>query len=287
MVQKIKTIYELFKEDKYLPKPITYPYQVDTLYIHDGAFHMDDVLFAALIKVLINPDVEIIRTRLIDTYSDKNAIFADVGKLYDGYKYYDHHQLEYTDPTQCRSSVGLFWDDWGDKTNYQLLHSLIDDCNKHDTGLKMSLIGSLVSACNSPINDEDHNIAQFYHALNYMIELVNTAVLNGINKIKIMKVIQESRIHNNIVYLPYNIRNIRYYMETYLKEYCDKNNGIKGFSFLYEKTKTRYIYTINNCYFPSEIRYNSCINVYKSNMIGVKANIDPNVFVNLIKERCN
>ena len=69
--------------------PKTTP-QISKLIVHDGVFHADDVLCAAMARSL-NPDVWIQRTRRLDPMDielNGNGVYiADVG----GGKY-DHHQ---------------------------------------------------------------------------------------------------------------------------------------------------------------------------------------------------
>lgn len=71
---------------------------------HDGIFHADDVLAVALLKVVYhNYEVVVLRTRdevLLSTCD----ILVDVGKKYDGEKYFDHHQ-----DSELECSASLLW----------------------------------------------------------------------------------------------------------------------------------------------------------------------------------
>lgn len=258
---KYYSVFDLFKTEVGLPKPIKYPHKVSTIVVHDGSFHMDDVLFVALVKTLINPDIQIIRTRWnpangIPDNIPEDAIIADVGNIYDGERLYDHHQIEYTDrdsDNQKRSAVGLFWDDWGDAYNYPLLAQLISAVNRHDNNIAPSLICSIVAASNSIINDEEHNDAAFYSALRYCIDTVNRCVLVGVNSIKIFKMLDNTPVINGILQLPFYIDNCKFYVKEYGRK-CIKR--IKGYTYVYPKTNVRYIHLIGDWYFPSDWRFN-------------------------------
>lgn len=80
---------------------------------HDGIFHADDVLAAAILR-LSNPQTEFIRTRELDNiYAD---IAFDVGLQYDGELWFDHHQREnkpIRDDGVPYAAAGLIWEHFG------------------------------------------------------------------------------------------------------------------------------------------------------------------------------
>ncbi len=59
--------------------------------VHNGTMHADDILACAVYKQFTGKDVTIIRTRNKKLF-EMSDIVADVGGLYDGHKYFDHHQ---------------------------------------------------------------------------------------------------------------------------------------------------------------------------------------------------
>lgn len=86
------------------------------LIVHGGVFHADDVMCAAMAKML-NPDVEIVRTVQLDPkdveMNGTNGIYiADVG----GGKY-DHHQQDAAvrDDGNKYAACGLLYNEWKDK----------------------------------------------------------------------------------------------------------------------------------------------------------------------------
>ncbi len=79
---------------------------------HDGPFHADDVLSAAMIRVFLNPKAKIVRTRDSEHLSEADVVF-DVGGVFDPATCrFDHHQRDYQG---SRSSAGMVLD-WLEET---------------------------------------------------------------------------------------------------------------------------------------------------------------------------
>jgi len=89
-----------------------------TIATHSGNFHPDDVFSVALLSILFNDKIKIIRTRDEDIYSKAGFILDVGGEYYPDKKRYDHHQeggagkrineIQY-------STFGLLWKDFGEK----------------------------------------------------------------------------------------------------------------------------------------------------------------------------
>lgn len=74
---------------------------------HSGSFHADDVLAAALIRVFLDPDAKVVRSRDPDVLAQADIVF-DVGHVFDPASgRFDHHQREYEGE---RSSAGMILD---------------------------------------------------------------------------------------------------------------------------------------------------------------------------------
>ncbi len=74
---------------------------------HSGSFHADDVLAAALIRVFLDRDAEVVRSRDPDVLAKADIVF-DVGHVFDPEAgRFDHHQREYEGD---RSSAGMVLD---------------------------------------------------------------------------------------------------------------------------------------------------------------------------------
>lgn len=83
---------------------------------HDGIFHADDVLAAAILCLAFGPDNTLIRSRVI---SEKSDVVFDVGGVFDALKFFDHHQRGFSEIRQNGiryASAGLIWRQWGHLT---------------------------------------------------------------------------------------------------------------------------------------------------------------------------
>lgn len=74
---------------------------------HSGSFHADDVLAAALIRVFLDREAEVVRSRDPEVLAKADIVF-DVGHVFDSEtRRFDHHQREYEGD---RSSAGMVLD---------------------------------------------------------------------------------------------------------------------------------------------------------------------------------
>lgn len=86
---------------------------IEYIVTHEGSFHADDVVAAAVLSLLFdNP--QIVRTRDLNVINSlKNSCVVDVGEVYDPEKLrFDHHQRNFTfarDDGIPYSSAGLVW----------------------------------------------------------------------------------------------------------------------------------------------------------------------------------
>jgi uncharacterized UPF0160 family protein len=89
-----------------------------TVAVHDGNFHPDDVFSVALLSIIYNGKIKIVRTREKGIYSKADFI-VDVGLEYDPAKNkFDHHQegnAGFRDNKISYSSFGLLWKEYGEK----------------------------------------------------------------------------------------------------------------------------------------------------------------------------
>jgi uncharacterized UPF0160 family protein len=108
-----------------------------TVGTHSGTFHADDVLAFALVRVFVDPEATVVRTRDRDRL-DLCDLVVDVGGSYDPARLrFDHHQGSYTGP---RSSAGMVVD-WLEATGRiepslasHLRERLVDYVDAVDTG---------------------------------------------------------------------------------------------------------------------------------------------------------
>ena len=63
---------------------------------HSGPFHADDVLAVALLRVFVDEEATVLRTRDLERIAQADVV-VDVGGLYDpAARRFDHHQASYT-----------------------------------------------------------------------------------------------------------------------------------------------------------------------------------------------
>lgn len=82
--------------------------------VHDGMFHADEVVALAIIMIAFGKDnVEYTRSRNSNDFISADFV-VDEGGLYDGVKFFDHHQIDFHmvhEGTDIQyASAGLVWD---------------------------------------------------------------------------------------------------------------------------------------------------------------------------------
>jgi hypothetical protein len=66
--------------------------KVTTIYTHGGVFHADEVSAIALLEVLLDAQLNVIRGFQLPEELPEGAIMVDIGRRYDNQKHFDHHQ---------------------------------------------------------------------------------------------------------------------------------------------------------------------------------------------------
>lgn len=86
--------------------------------VHSGNFHPDDVFSVALLSILNNNKIKVIRTREVEEYSKADFV-VDIGFEYDPIrKKFDHHQKGGAGSRNEHinySAFGLLWKEYGEK----------------------------------------------------------------------------------------------------------------------------------------------------------------------------
>ncbi len=108
---------------------------------HNGPFHADDVLAAALVRVFVDPLAEVVRSRDPEVLAKADIVF-DVGGVFDvATRRFDHHQRDYKGN---RSSAGMVLD-WLEAERHvtksvahALRFQLVDYVDAVDTGARAS-----------------------------------------------------------------------------------------------------------------------------------------------------
>jgi uncharacterized UPF0160 family protein len=89
-----------------------------TVVVHDGRFHADDIFAAATLNILLNGKIKIIRTRDESIISSADFV-ADVGGIHDPkLNRFDHHQkggAGFRESGIPYAAFGLVWKEYGEK----------------------------------------------------------------------------------------------------------------------------------------------------------------------------
>jgi len=92
---------------------------INTITVHSGQFHADEVTATAIIYLLQGAMPKITRTRdpVLLVVNSSDALVIDVGGKYDPENgYYDHHQKEFTvthPEGSPKASAGIIWETYG------------------------------------------------------------------------------------------------------------------------------------------------------------------------------
>jgi len=112
---------------------------------HNGIFHADEVTAIALIEVFVDEEVTISRVPHNSEDLDSFDMVIDIGKKYDGVKFFDHHQYK-----GGKSSAGLIWSYINKR--YPKIEQFVRLVDMHDTGVKQATLfefPSLISTFNT------------------------------------------------------------------------------------------------------------------------------------------
>ncbi len=72
---------------------------------HNKMFHADEITAIALLELFTDYKIEVERVNHDTKDFSKYDFVIDIGKTFDGKKYFDHHQYK-----GGKSSAGLIWD---------------------------------------------------------------------------------------------------------------------------------------------------------------------------------
>lgn len=98
---------------------------------HKGMMHADEITAVALLRLFTNDEIVVHRIEHESTDFSAYDMVIDIGKTFDGVKYFDHHQHK-----GGKSSAGLIWDYLGLGTHYPNISKLIDIVDRNDVGIE-------------------------------------------------------------------------------------------------------------------------------------------------------
>jgi uncharacterized UPF0160 family protein len=155
--------------------------------VHDGIFHSDEVFAIALMKIFINAEIDVIRTRLIEGFiNDDEIMLIDVGGEYNQSKLnFDHHQDKDLPASNMLILEMLFKEGFIKERTYNALLPLMkyisdNDVNANDIHNKTNFLKSefkgfktltnIISDCNREPNNND---GAFKVAVNFAMTILN------------------------------------------------------------------------------------------------------------------
>ncbi len=152
-----------------------------TVGTHSGSFHADDVLAFALVRVFVDAEAEVVRTRDAARL-DACDVVVDVGGVFDpAARRFDHHQAAYEGP---RSSAGMVLD-WLESTARvspdlatHLRHRMVEYVDAVDTGreaprIDVPCFARIVEAFGEGAETPDAQRAAFLDAADVAQKMVN------------------------------------------------------------------------------------------------------------------
>ncbi len=145
-----------------------------TVVTHNGQFHADEITAIALLKSFYPEHIFKIKRIPHQAEIPENAYFViDIGRKYDGQKFFDHHQWKHG-----KSSAGLIWDYINIQKQYPKLSEFIDLVDQHDVGLRKATqfeYPSLIAAYNSDkIYNDEEQMKCFNKALDFAVTVITS-----------------------------------------------------------------------------------------------------------------
>ena len=167
--------------------------KIETAVIHDGMFHLDEILSLVLIELFYNKKFKITRTRDMDLINElrqtsSTTVFIDVGMEYDGVSEFDHHQNGDL-PAACELVWKAIKKDLSLK-GYDKLERLVIEASMADTGRQMPTefsLGNTVLAFN-----EFGEESGFEMALQFVRAAVSAIKAQCENTIKAKEIVEKS-----------------------------------------------------------------------------------------------
>ena len=132
---------------------------------HNKIFHADEVTAIALLEIFTNYEIEVERVDHDTEDFSKYDFVIDIGKNFDGIKYFDHHQFK-----GGKSSAGLIWDYIGLNKHYPKISKLIDLIDRNDVGTEKAKpfeFSSLIKCYNTKNLTSDEQTSQFFKAVDF------------------------------------------------------------------------------------------------------------------------
>ncbi|MEA2018852.1 MAG: MYG1 family protein [Campylobacterota bacterium] len=139
---------------------------------HNKIFHADEVTAVALLKIFTDDEIKVCRVNHNTSDFTQYDMVIDIGKKFDGIKYFDHHQYK-----GGKSSAGLIWDYIGLNGSYPKISKLMQVIDMNDTGIQKAKpfeFSSLIKSYNhSNIASQEQDI-QFNKAVEFVMTVIES-----------------------------------------------------------------------------------------------------------------
>jgi len=139
---------------------------------HNKIFHADEVTAVALLNIFTENEIVITRVDHDTLDFSEFDMVIDIGKKFDGIKYFDHHQYK-----GGKSSAGLIWEYLGFEDEYPKISKFIKLIDDNDVGISKAKpfeYSSLLKCFNNrDIYNKDQDI-QFQKAVEFAMTVLNS-----------------------------------------------------------------------------------------------------------------
>jgi uncharacterized UPF0160 family protein len=156
---------------------------------HKGLFHADEITAIALLEIFTDEKYQIDRFPHGWGDFDGYDFVIDIGREFDGKKFFDHHQWR-----GGKSSAGLIWDYLGVAKDYPKLSRFIEMVDRQDTGEQKAgefEYPNLIKLFNTiDVSDDKSSNENFLKALEFA-KMVIKSIKKEEDEIKEAKVIVE------------------------------------------------------------------------------------------------
>jgi len=162
---------------------------------HNKIFHADEVTAIALLKIFT--DDEIIVNRIDHDTTDfiEYDMVIDIGKKFDGDKYFDHHQYK-----GGKSSAGLIWEYLGLENKYHKISQLVKLVDDNDTGVakaKTFEYSNLIKCFNTTHLTSKEQESQFNEAIEFAITILYSLKQSAEDLDDAKDIVANSYVFNN------------------------------------------------------------------------------------------
>jgi uncharacterized UPF0160 family protein len=143
---------------------------------HNKTFHCDEITAIALLKLFTDEEYTIHRLDHETDNFEQYDFVIDIGRKFDGKKYFDHHQYK-----GGKSSAGLIWEYLGEGQYYPRISKLIDAVDRNDTGVEKAKefeYSSLMKAFNQRSTSSKEQEEYFYKALEFALTVLGSLKRN-------------------------------------------------------------------------------------------------------------